>query len=150
MASEKLSLIDWPRGLNLVLVTRSYSKLEAVSNEIKQKLPDVKIKIIQIDFCGGVSMGIQLVKEAAQDLDLGILINNVGITYPRAMFFHQVEEKVWLDIIRVNVEGTTAITKAVLEGMIQRNRGAIVNIGSGAGIVVPSHPLYTIYAAIKA
>ena len=34
--------------------------------------------------------------------------------------------------------------------MLHRRRGAIVNISSGAAVVVPSHPLYAIYAATKA
>ncbi|KAJ6355964.1 hypothetical protein OIU78_004148 [Salix suchowensis] len=55
-----------------------------------------------------------------------------------------------MEIVRVNVEGTSRVTRAVLPGMIRRRRGAIVNIGSGASTVMPSHPLFTIYAATKA
>ncbi|VAI58123.1 unnamed protein product [Triticum turgidum subsp. durum] len=53
-------------------------------------------------------------------------------------------------LIRVNVEGVTRVTHAVLPGMVDRKRGAIVNIGSGAASVVPSDPLYSVYAATKA
>lgn len=52
-------------------------------------------------------------------------------------FFHEVDDKLLADLIKVNVEGTTKVTQAVLPGMIQRKRGAIVNIGSGAAIVIP-------------
>lgn len=89
-------------------------------------------------------------EEEIKGLDIGVLINNVGVTYPAARYFHEVDEKVWTNIVRVNLEGTTRVTMAVVPGMLQRKRGAIVNIGSGAAIVVPSHPLYTIYAATKA
>jgi 17beta-estradiol 17-dehydrogenase / very-long-chain 3-oxoacyl-CoA reductase len=34
--------------------------------------------------------------------------------------------------------------------MLERKKGAIVNIGSGAAIVIPSDPLYAVYAATKA
>ncbi|KAK4376973.1 hypothetical protein RND71_003269 [Anisodus tanguticus] len=44
----------------------------------------------------------------------------------------------------------TLVTMVVLPGMIRRRKDVIVNMGSGASIVVPSHPLYTIYAATKA
>ncbi|CAL0325085.1 unnamed protein product [Lupinus luteus] len=138
------------RGLNLVLISRSCQKLENVAGEIKEKHPHTKIKLIQIDFSGDISAGLRRIVEVIQDLDLGIVINNVGITYPGAMYFHEVDEKVWMDIVRVNIDGTTKVTKAVLPRMIQRKRGAIINIGSGAAVVVPSHPLYTIYAATKA
>ncbi|XP_061365783.1 very-long-chain 3-oxoacyl-CoA reductase-like protein At1g24470 [Gastrolobium bilobum] len=138
------------RGLNLVLVSRSSEKLQKVAGEIHAKHPGIRTEIIKMDFSGDLSVGLRRIAEATKYLDLGILINNVGITYPRAMFFDEVEEKVWTKIVRVNIEGTTRVTKAVLPGMIQRKKGAIVNIGSGAAVVVPSHPLYTIYAATKA
>ena len=53
-------------------------------------------------------------------------------------------------IIKVNLEGATWITKAVLPTMIKKKKGAIVNIGSGSTVVLPSYPLVTLYAATKA
>ncbi|RDX58538.1 Very-long-chain 3-oxoacyl-CoA reductase-like protein, partial [Mucuna pruriens] len=139
------------RGLNLLLVSRSFQKLEAVAGEIRAKHPHARVKIVEVDFAGAdVSEGLQRVEEAIEGLDVGVLINNVGITYPRATFFHEVEEEVWRNIVRVNVEGTTRVTKFVLPTMFERRKGAIVNIGSGAAVVVPSHPLFTVYAATKA
>ncbi|KAJ0905108.1 putative very-long-chain 3-oxoacyl-CoA reductase [Helianthus annuus] len=46
--------------------------------------------------------------------------------------------------------GTTRVTHAVLPAMVKRKKGAIVNIGSGAAINIPSDPLYAVYAATKA
>ncbi|GFY91486.1 beta-ketoacyl reductase 2 [Actinidia rufa] len=73
-----------------------------------------------------------------------------GLRTRLRMFFDEVEEEVWRRVVRVNLEGTTRVTRAVLPGIIERRRGAIVSIGSGAASVVPSHPLYAIYAATKA
>jgi 17beta-estradiol 17-dehydrogenase / very-long-chain 3-oxoacyl-CoA reductase len=53
-------------------------------------------------------------------------------------------------LIRVKVEGVTRVTHVVLPGMVERMRGTIFNIGSGATLVVPSNPLYSVYAATKA
>jgi 17beta-estradiol 17-dehydrogenase / very-long-chain 3-oxoacyl-CoA reductase len=140
------------KGLNLILVSRNPNKLKTVSSEILAEHPGTKIKTVVFDFSSKVSTRtIQGVMEkAVEGLNVGLLINNVGITYPAARFFHEVDEKVWMDIVRVNLEGTSRVTRAVLPGMIQRKRGAIVNIGSGASSVMPSHPLFTIYAATKA
>lgn len=139
-------------GLNLILVSRNHNKLEKISNEIQAENPNTQINIVEYDFsCDVVSAGnIKAIEMAIDGLEVGVLINNVGITYPKAMFFHEVGEKEWMDIVRVNLEGTTRVTKAVLTGMLKRKKGAIVNIGSGAAIVVPSHPLFAIYAATKA
>ncbi|KAL5552705.1 hypothetical protein UlMin_040106 [Ulmus minor] len=138
------------QGLNLVLVSRNSNKLRSVSKEIQLDYPNTRIKTVVFDFSGDISAGVEAIEEAIKGLEVGVLINNVGLTYPSARYFHEVDEKVWMNIVKVNVEGTTRVTRAVLPGMLSRKRGAIVNIGSGAAIVVPSHPLFTMYAATKA
>ncbi|KAL7134997.1 hypothetical protein ABFS83_11G063300 [Erythranthe nasuta] len=136
-------------GLNLVLVSRNSAKLKRVSSEIRNEYPNVDVKIFELDFSGDVVAGVSRMKEAVKGLDIGVLINNVGVTYPEAMYFDEVDEKIWMNLVRVNVVATTFVTGAVLPGMVARGRGAVVNIGSGASAIVPSHPLYAIYAATK-
>ncbi|KAL6994411.1 Very-long-chain 3-oxoacyl-CoA reductase 1 [Sarracenia purpurea var. burkii] len=138
------------KGLNLVLVGRNPDKLKEVSDSIGAKFGQIKIKTVVVDFSGDLTDGVHRIREVIDDLDIGILVNNVGISYPYARFFHEVDEKLLADLIKINVEGTTKVTQAVLPGMLKRKRGAIVNIGSGAAIVIPSDPLYAVYAATKA
>lgn len=138
------------KGLNLVLVGRSPNKLDEVSASIKSKSGSTQIKNVVVDFSGDLDDGVSRIKDAIQGLDVGLLINNVGVSYPYARFFHEVDEKLLNDLIKVNVVGTTKVTQAVLPGMVERKKGAIVNIGSGAAIVIPSDPLYSVYAASKA
>ncbi|KAL3511386.1 hypothetical protein ACH5RR_030787 [Cinchona calisaya] len=139
------------KGLNLILVSRNSQKLKKVSSQIQAEFPAIKIKRIAVDFSSGdMSNGVHEIEEAIKGLDIGVLINNVGVTYPGARFFHEVDEEIWKNVVRVNLKGTTLVTKVVVPGMLMKKRGAIVNIGSGAAIVVPSHPLYAIYAATKA
>lgn len=138
------------RGLNLVLVGRNPDKLKDVSDSIKAKCPQTQIKSVVVDFSGDLDEGVQRIKETIEGLDVGLLINNVGISYPYARFFHEVDEDLLKDLIKINVEGTTKVTQAVLPGMLKRKKGAIVNIGSGAAIIIPSDPLYSVYAASKA
>ncbi|KAI3497640.1 hypothetical protein L1887_33092 [Cichorium endivia] len=141
------------KGLHLILVSRNLSKLTQVSDEIISVHKNTKIKIFNVDFSGeNVVAGVREMQKViiSENLDVGLLVNNVGVTYPAARFFHEVGEEVWMNLIKVNVIGTSLVTRAVIEGMVERKRGAIVNIGSGAAIVVPSHPLFAIYAASKA
>ncbi|KAF8390561.1 hypothetical protein HHK36_025088 [Tetracentron sinense] len=137
-------------GLNLILVGRNPDKLKEVSDAIQAKYGKTQIRTVVIDFSGDLSEGIRRIQEAIEGLDVGVLINNVGMSYPYARFFHEVDEELLNNIIKINVEGTTKVTQAVLPGMLKRKRGAIVNIGSGAAIVIPSDPLYAVYAATKA
>lgn len=138
------------KGLNLVLVGRSVDKLNDVSAAIVAKYGNTQIKRVVVDFSGDLNEGVAKIREAIEGLDVGILVNNVGVSYPYARYFHELDEELLKNLIKINVEGTTKVTQAVLQGMLQRKKGAIVNIGSGAAIVIPSDPLYAVYAATKA
>lgn len=138
------------KGLNLILVGRNPNKLKDVSDAILAKYGKTQIKTVVVDFTGDLSLGMLRIREAIEGLDVGVLINNVGMSYPYARYFHEVDEELLKNLIKVNVEGTTKVTQTVLPGMLQRKKGAIVNIGSGAAIVIPSDPLYAVYAATKA
>jgi 17beta-estradiol 17-dehydrogenase / very-long-chain 3-oxoacyl-CoA reductase len=104
-----------------------------------------------LDLTIDMSVGISQLKSAIEGLDLGVVMNNAGATYPDAMYFHEVEEAVWDPVIRVNVAATAWITRVVVQKMAEcGRRGAVVNIGSGSSVVVTAFPLYAVYAASKA
>jgi 17beta-estradiol 17-dehydrogenase / very-long-chain 3-oxoacyl-CoA reductase len=93
---------------------------------------------------------VEALKEAIRGLDVGVLVNNAGLSYPYARYFHEVDEELMRSLTRVNVEGVTGVTHTVLPGMVERKRGAIINIGSASASVIPSHPMYSVYTATKA
>jgi 2-hydroxycyclohexanecarboxyl-CoA dehydrogenase len=59
-----------------------------------------------------------------------ILINNAGID--RWGFFANTEPEYWQEVMAVNLLGVLSCTHAVLPGMHERGRGAIVNVASEA------------------
>ncbi|TKY47718.1 Very-long-chain 3-oxoacyl-CoA reductase 1 [Spatholobus suberectus] len=138
------------KGLNLLLVGRNPLKLEATSKEIRDR-HDVEVKFVVVDMQRVEGEEItKRIEEAIDGLDIGLLVNGAGLAYPYARFFHEVDSELMDAVIKVNLEGTTWITKAVLPTMIKKKKGAIVNIGSGSTVVLPSYPLVTLYAATKA
>lgn len=137
-------------GLNLVLVGRNPEKLKDTAAAVKAKYGKTQIETVVIDLAGDLDGGLVRLREKIEGLDVGILVNSAGVSYPYARFFHEVDQELQRTLIKVNVEAVTKIIQAVLPGMLKRKRGAIVNIGSGAAIVIPSDPLYAIYAATKA
>ncbi|KAI4975472.1 hypothetical protein ZWY2020_049079 [Hordeum vulgare] len=88
-------------------------------------------------------------REAVEGLDVGLLVNNAGVAKPCAVYLHEMDVDAWVRKIRVNLWALTEVTAAVLPGMVQRGRGAVVNIGSGSSEAIPSFPLYSVYAASK-
>ena len=59
---------------------------------------------------------------------IGILVNNAGIT--RDGTLHRMEHGSWEDVIRTNLSSCFNCSRAVIEGMRERQFGRIVNIGS--------------------
>jgi 2-hydroxycyclohexanecarboxyl-CoA dehydrogenase len=80
--------------------------------------------------------------------DLGpveVVVNNAG--WDDFMPFIATSEDFWDKILDVNFKGALRVTKAVLPGMIEREFGRIVNIGSDAGRVGSS--LEAVYSGAK-
>uniref|UniRef100_A0A0D9XRP2 Very-long-chain 3-oxoacyl-CoA reductase n=1 Tax=Leersia perrieri TaxID=77586 RepID=A0A0D9XRP2_9ORYZ len=147
------------RGHNLVLVGRNPTKLAAVSAQIRASAAaaapaSCKVRTVAFDLAAGeeeeMSCGVARVAAAVEGVDVGVLVNNAGATYPCAAYFHEVPTPVWEAVVRVNVEAATRIARAVVPAMVAKGRGAVVNVGSGSSIVVPAFPLYAVYAATKA
>lgn len=133
--------------MNVVLISRTLSKLETVADEISDKY-GVKTIVVAVDFADFDEKAQTRVTRAVEGLDIGVLINNVGMSYPHPHFFTELSEDVSEDLIELNVHSTTRMTRLILPLMEKNKRGAIVNMGSGSG-EFPA-PLLTQYSATKA
>ena len=69
---------------------------------------------------------------------IDILVNNAAATYPASGL--EIPLKRWEVILNVNLLGPLLCTRAVAPAMLDRRRGSILNISSGAGdMQVPRH-----------
>jgi 17beta-estradiol 17-dehydrogenase / very-long-chain 3-oxoacyl-CoA reductase len=119
------------QGMNVVLISRSKDKLEDCSAELKAKYPKVDVRVLSIDYSQFDAKARSKVDALLKDLDVGVLVNNVGMSYPFCQYFHELSDENVAQLMSLNVESTTWMTRIVLPGMLARKRGAIVNIGSG-------------------
>jgi len=124
------------RGFNVILLSRSEVKLEKVANAIRkyisfnldrmklcQKTGDlyyVKTKVIVIDF-SKLSLEIyKALKDSLQDLNIQMLVNNVGIAYPKQMYFLNTPLSLHDSIIDVNIKSLHMMTYLVLPQMVKQ------------------------------
>ncbi|XP_072842064.2 very-long-chain 3-oxoacyl-CoA reductase isoform X2 [Pogona vitticeps] len=121
------------RGMKIVLISRSQEKLDQVASEIREKFK-VETKTIAADFEDRETI-YSNIKAGLEGLEIGILVNNVGVSYSYPEYFLEIPD---LD----------KMTRLVLPGMLERSKGVIVNISSLAGLQ-PS-PFLTLYSATKA
>ncbi|WVZ81442.1 hypothetical protein U9M48_028817 [Paspalum notatum var. saurae] len=140
------------RGLNLVLLDLNAANLQETSDAIKS-LHSVAIKTLVLDLSLVATPqgdeAIRRLQEAIQGLQVGLLVNNAAVNTPGAVYLHEADIERFVRMIRVNLWGLTEVTAAVLPTMLARGRGAIVNVGSGSTLAVPSFPLYTVYSSTK-
>jgi NAD(P)-dependent dehydrogenase (short-subunit alcohol dehydrogenase family) len=66
---------------------------------------------------------------------IDILCNIAGGPAPAQTPFHKSEEEVWDRVIAVNLKGQRNCTRAVINHMIERKSGKIVNMASSAGVL---------------
>ena len=132
------------RGMNLVLVARNKDKLEAVKKQIEEECPKVKIVVVVADFteCNKAEFMPNLLKEV-KDLDISLLVNNVGISHFDK--FDECSLQQVTNLVIVNTLSQTVMLHEFLPRLNKRgSRSAVINLSSCLA-VSPSNwlPLYT-------
>nr|XP_019610373.1 PREDICTED: very-long-chain 3-oxoacyl-CoA reductase-B-like [Rhinolophus sinicus] len=137
------------RGLNIVLISRNLSKLEHEAKEI-ERLHGRVTRVIQADFTGGLEI-YEAIKAGLKDLEIGVLVNNVGMLYvPGMMKILDCDNvaKRLSDVINCNMMSVAQMTAILLPQMVTRRKGIIINISSI--LDRRPYPLLSVYSASKA
>jgi len=116
------------KGYKTILIGRRKERLLKLSKKlgVKKNLP------IQLDVRNKEDV-FQTIEELPNDFKkISILINNAGLALGLEPA-HKIDIKKWETMIDTNCKGLVCMTRAVLPGLIKRNKGHIVNIGSVAG-----------------
>lgn len=135
-------------GYNILLVSRTASKLTTMAEEIVSKTPATQTKIMSMDFARNDDEDFDKLKEIIDELDVSVLVNNVGKSHDMPTPFAVTPEEEMTDIITINCLGTLRITQLIVPGMIQRKRGLVLTMGSFGGLL-PT-PLLATYSGSKA
>lgn len=135
-------------GFNLVLVSRTASKLTALADEITSQYPSVQTKTLAMDFARNDDSDYEKMRMLVVELDVSILINNVGKSHSIPTPFALTPEDELADIVNINCMGTLRATQLIIPGMMQRRRGLVLTMGSFGGLL-PT-PLLATYSGSKA
>jgi 2-hydroxycyclohexanecarboxyl-CoA dehydrogenase len=100
---------------------------------------------VALDVSDGAAVRDAFARVAAELGPVDVLVNNAGID--KIEPFVESREETWDRLIAVNLKGTILCCRAALDGMIERSRGCIVNLGSDAGRVGSSGE--AVYSATK-
>jgi NADP-dependent 3-hydroxy acid dehydrogenase YdfG len=114
-------------GFRLILCGRRQERLDELAAALAT--PTVTLQFDVRDF-SAVSSAIGSLPSEWQSID--ILVNNAGNAHGLSAI-HEGDVTDWDAMIDGNVQGLLYVSKAVLQGMVERQKGHIVNISSVAG-----------------
>uniref|UniRef100_A0A8C3WSC4 17beta-estradiol 17-dehydrogenase n=1 Tax=Catagonus wagneri TaxID=51154 RepID=A0A8C3WSC4_9CETA len=133
------------QGLNVVLISRTLEKLQTIAAEIEWTIGS-RVKIIQADFTKDDIY--EYIKEKLKGLEIGILVNNVGML-PNLLPSHFLNTSDNIQgVIHCNITSVVKMTQLILKHMESRQKGLILNISTGVARF--PWPLYTMYSSSKA
>ncbi len=133
------------QGAKLILVARRRDRLEELKARL-EKEHQAKVYLMTLDVRNQMDVHKAVTGLPAEWSSIDILINNAGLARGLDKI-HQADVCYWDEMIDTNVKGLLYVTRAVMPGMVKRNSGHIVNIGSIAGHEV--YPAGNVYNATK-
>jgi 3-hydroxy acid dehydrogenase/malonic semialdehyde reductase len=131
-------------GWQLILAARRIDRLKALQKKLGGK---AFVHIVSLDVRNqeAVMTGLTHLPDKFSEID--VLVNNAGL----ALGLEPAQESDisdWNTMVDTNIKGLMYCTRATMPGMVERNRGHIVNIGSVAGNW--PYPGGNVYGATKA
>jgi serine 3-dehydrogenase len=132
-------------GARLILIARRREKLEQLATDLKKEHKTDSL-LIQLDVRDRTAVQEKLgnLRDGWSEVD--VLINNAGLSRGLDKVYEAKFED-WEEMIDTNLKGLLYVSRMIIPGMVERNRGTIINLGSIAGHEV--YPGGNVYCATK-
>ncbi|XP_033118394.1 inactive hydroxysteroid dehydrogenase-like protein 1 [Anneissia japonica] len=131
-------------GMNIILISRSNDKLIKCAKDLESQFR-IQTQVVTADFSQGGAI-YAMIEEEIKDKEIGILVNNVGVMYyPECL--HEMNLDRIFQLINVNITAATIMSRIVLPQMVERKKGAVVNLTAAASI--RPNPQLAVYTATK-
>jgi NADP-dependent 3-hydroxy acid dehydrogenase YdfG len=116
-------------GYRVIAAARNKSNLQELAKDLGDRLYPLVLDITDAAAVADLAGVLP-----AEFSDVSVLVNNAGHDVGGRRSFEEGSAEQWCDIIETNVQGTIRLTRALIDGMLARGSGHVVNMGSIAGI----------------
>ena len=130
-------------GNNLVIVARREELLNKIAGDLSNEF-GVDVKVIAKDLT--LENSAREIYEQLKDKDIDVVVNNAG--FGAVGPISELEYERQKEMVNLNIRALTELTRLFLPGLIEKNSGGILNVGSLAGF--QPGPYASVYYATKA
>ena len=134
-----------PRARTLILLARRAGRLEELRTSLLAKHPQLQVLALPVDLSDETDVDRAIAEAGEQAGAIDVLVNNAGVG-DQAL----ADRADWArvrNVLRTNVLAVAQLTTALVPAMVDRGRGGVLNMGSGAGLTVM--PAAAAYSASK-
>jgi uncharacterized protein len=134
-----------PRAGTLVLLARRAGRLEELQISLQERYPRLQLLSLPVDLSDENDVGRVLAEAGERAGAVDVLVNNAGVGYEGLA-----DRADWArvrTVLRTNVLAVAQLATALVPAMVERGRGGVLNMGSGAGLTVM--PAAAAYSASK-
>ena len=133
-------------GAKLLLCARRLDRLQTMEAELRDAgSPDIFNFALDVRTREAVLTTLANLPSEWRSID--VLVNNAGLSRGLTKLYQDDIEN-WEEMIDTNVKGLLYVTRAIVPGMVERNHGHVINLGSIAGHA--AYPNGGVYCATKA
>ncbi|KAL2081913.1 hypothetical protein ACEWY4_021731 [Coilia grayii] len=117
-------------GVNIILISPDIRGLTSTGKGLSE-VYGVEAILVEADFCHGQSV-CKPIQDAIRDKDVGFVVNSLDASLNLRQGFTDLSEgRLWESLNR-SITAASLVTRLALPGMVERRRGAVVNISSWA------------------
>jgi 17beta-estradiol 17-dehydrogenase / very-long-chain 3-oxoacyl-CoA reductase len=137
------------QGFNIILHGRNPTKLSQVQSNLSASFPKTRFRPFVADAAASTEISSAAIAElvaSIQDLNLTVLVNNVGGTGSMTVDFKAFTDHTTReidDLISINMLFTTHLTHALLPLLTRHEPALILNTGSNSHTGLPYIPVYS-------
>jgi len=132
-------------GAKLIITARRSGRIEALASRLKKEF-GTDVLALHLDVRDQPAVELAFTSLPGSWSKIDVLVNNAGLSRGLDKL-HEGKLLDWEEMIDTNVKGLLYVSRAVIPGMVERQNGTIINIGSIAGHDV--YPGGNVYCATK-